>query len=169
MTIITQNEIINTIQVDEHFSVNNIKDAQILKCELLLANEFLGESLYSAIVSDKTDTGTFSTSKYQTLYDNYLKTLLSEYIILSLTTQKVLELSNTSLNETGASQLKALARYKEAMQDEVNKSKRLLNSYLTNKVRSSDFTDYLGNNKKSTTSETTKRNIVFGFLTRHNN
>lgn len=168
MALITQDEIIETVLLDEHFSVNNIKDAQISKCELLLANEFLGESLYSNMSSDKSATGTFNTAKYQTLYNTYLKTLLSEYVILSLASQKVLELSNRSLDEVGATQLKAIEAYKLTMQDEVSKSKKLIHSYLTSDTNKSDFNDYLGNNSSSTSTKSTRKSVVFGFLTRTN-
>lgn len=167
MALITQDEIISTVSIDEHFSVNNIKSAQILKCELLLSNEFLGETFYNELTTDKNGVGTFTTAKYQTLYDTYLKTLLSEYVLLSMVGQKVLELSNKGLDETGATQLKALTTYKELMQDEVQKSKRLINSYLISDARKSNFSNFLGNNSSSTDSPSTKKRVVFGRLVRN--
>ena len=159
--LITQLEIVNQIELDEHFSVNNIKDARIQKCELLLANEFLGESFYAQLKTDRTDVGTFST--FQVFYDTYLKTLLSEYIVLSLVTQKVLGVSNKGIDEIGATNLKALYGYETKMQHEVETSKRLITSYAMAASRVLLYANFLGNNINSTTSKTTERKIVFGF------
>ena len=165
MALITQDEIVSTLPIDDHFSVNNIPNATIVKSELLLANEFLGEDLYALLVADKTGTGTFATPAYQTLYDTYLKTLIAEYVLLSMTTQKVLELSNKGLDEVGSTQLSALQRYKESLNDEVVKSKALADSYMTKSANKATFDEYLGNSVDST--ENPIRKPLFGGFVVH--
>lgn len=163
MALITQDEILETVRVDDHYSVNKILDSDILKAELLLANEFLGETFYNELEADKSTVGTFATAKFQTLYDTYLKKLLSEYVMLQTIPQQVLELRNAGLGSENVNVkdlISALERYQIAMQDEVSKSMRLIHSFMMDKTY---YSNYLGNNGSSTATQTTKSKIVFGF------
>ena len=94
MALITQTEIIESVRVDNHFSVNNITDDTIQKAELYLSSTFLGDSFYDALVSDKSDVGTFNSAKYQLLYDRYLKRLIAEYVMFMGIDEMVLRLAN---------------------------------------------------------------------------
>lgn len=153
--IISQNEIIECMTVDDYLSVNSIKDATIRKGELYLANTFLGETLYASILASKTGEGTFSESKYQTLYDQYLKRLFSEYILYVSLDEMVLKIANRGIN-TGQS-LDALQAYKGALAKELDRSKAMLDVFLKDNPL---YPNYLGNNIKST--EVTIKSRQFG-------
>ena len=149
MAIVTQDEIISTMNVDDHLSVNNISDSTILKAELYIANTFLGETFYDAIEATKTGTGTFSNANFQTLYNRYLLRLISEYVLDSCLNDIVLKLANKGIENTN--QIDAYNVSKVAYQDEFERSKVMTDAYLTK--NKSIFTSYLGNDLDSTTDK----------------
>ena len=55
--LVTQTEIIESVTVDSHLSVNNITDDTIQKSELYLSSTFLGDTFYLSLETDKTGTG----------------------------------------------------------------------------------------------------------------
>jgi|13_taG_2_1085334.scaffolds.fasta_scaffold06810_4 hypothetical protein len=159
MAIITQTEIINSVRVDDHFSVNNITDDTIQKGELYLSATYLGTTFYDEIEADKTGTGAFNETKYQTLYNKYLRRLLSEYILLITLDETIIRASNLGLNND--TQLDALKYAKESLKDEVERSKAMTTAFLIN-----NKSDYL-NFKENTTNndnEPTQKKSMFGFL-----
>jgi len=149
MALVTQDEIISTMNVDDHLSVNNISDSTILKAELYIANTFLGETFYDAIEATKTGTGTFSNANFQTLYNSYLLRLISEYVLDSCLNDIVLKLANKGIENTN--QIDAYNVSKVAYQDEFERSKVMTHAYLTK--NKSIFTSYLGNDLDSTTDK----------------
>lgn len=163
MALITQTEIIESVRVDNHFSVNNITDDTIQKAELYLSSTFLGDSFYDALVSDKSDVGTFNSAKYQLLYDRYLKRLIAEYVMFMGIDEMVLRLANNGLNNDN--ELNALKYAKESFRDEVERSKAMLNAYCIN--NKTDYNLYK-ENQKETTDEKTKKKSFYGFLSEEN-
>lgn len=160
MTLITQAEIINSVRVDDHFSVNNITDDTIQKAELYLSSTFLGDDFYDAILSDKTDVGTFDTAKYQTLYDKYLKRLISEYVMFMGVDEMVLRAANKGLNND--TELKALGYAKDSFKDEVERSKAMLHAFCVN--NKTDYPLYKENTTTDSNKETAKKKSMFGFV-----
>lgn len=161
-TLITQKEIIDIFPLDD-FSVNNISTEQIKKHEFRLANIFLGETFYNEIEATKTATGTFSNTHYQTLYDNYLKLFLSEYITLQVIEQAIIKPENGGFNNNSSDSSKTLYKFKETLNDEVAKSKLMIDSFLIDEANKANFLNYLGNNSNSTTSKSVKRKMFNGF------
>lgn len=130
MALITQVEIIETVEVSEYLSVNKIKDSAILKSELMLADDILGDTFYDDLVAKRSSQGTFDNTNYQTLYDKYLKRLLSEMVVLNHVTSIVLELSSKGLENSN--DLTAIKAIKAEYSRELDASKRLLKKFLTN-------------------------------------
>ena len=160
MSLITQTEIIGSVRVDDHFSVNNITDDTIQKAELYLSSIFLGDTFYSDLAAKKTATGTFSDANYQTLYDKYLKRLISEYVLFMTIDETVIRLANNGLNNDD--QLDALKYAKESLREEVERSKAMINAYLIN--NKSDFTLYKENQITTSDKQTAKKRSYFGFV-----
>ena len=160
MSLITQTEIISSVRVDDHFSVNNITDDTIQKAELYLASTFLGDSFYTDLEAKKTSTGTFSDSNYQTLYDRYLKRLISEYVLFMTIDETVIRLANNGLNNDD--QLEALKYAKESLREEVERSKAMVNAYLIN--NKSVFTLYKENVIETSSEKTAVKGSYFGFV-----
>lgn len=159
-TLITQDEIISTLTIDDHFSVNNITDSAIKKAELYLANTFLGSAFYAELLSNKTATGTFSNSDFQYFYENYLLRLISEYVIMSSVIEIVLKLANNGTENTD--KIESLKYYKETLKDEVNTSKEIISLYLTATENASKFSNFLENT--ATVAEVIKPKTYAGFL-----
>ena len=160
MNLITQSEIIDSVRVDSHFSVNNITDDTIQKAELYLASTFLADDFYADLLSTKTDVATFSNANYQTLYDKYLRRLISEYVMLMSVDEMVLRIANNGINND--EQLAALKYVKESLKDEVDRSKAMIDAYLKN--NKSVFTLYKQNVQNETEKEIPRKNNLFGFL-----
>lgn len=159
--IITATEIIETLPIGKEFPPQYFNNSIINKQELLLANQFLGETFYTEILQDKTDTGEFDTAKYQTLYDNYLRTLISESILLSVCIQLALNFDNIGLSQLNANHAQPLSKelintYKDELNKQVDSSKLLIHSFLTNPVNVADYQNYLGNG--TITQETSDTN-----------
>lgn len=159
MAIITQTEIISSVRVDDHFSVNNITDDTIQKAELYLSSTFLGDTFYDEIEADKSGTGTFSTAKFQTFYDKYLRRLLSEYVLFLTLDETIIRASNLGLNNEN--QLSALKYAKESLKDEVERSKAMITAFLIN--NKTDYSNFKENTTTDTT-ETAKKKSLFGFI-----
>ena len=152
MAIVTQDEIISTMNVEDHLSVNNISDSTILKAELYIANTFLGETFYDAIEATKTGTGTFSNTNFQTLYNRYLLRLISEYVISMSLNDIAMKIANKGISNASDFQLvNAYKIQKTAYEDEFERSKVMTDAYLTK--NKSIFTNYLGNDLDSTTDK----------------
>lgn len=160
--LITQSEIIELVTIDDKFSVNNIKDAQIQKAELVIADSVLGVEFYNILVSDKTGKGTFTTEKYQNLYNDYLRLLIAEYVILSIYVLTVLELNNKRIDNADASTLDAIKLAKKELNEDYQTSLRLIKNYLTDPVRASDFSEFL-DNKTTPVTEKIQKNNLAGF------
>lgn len=158
--LITQSEIIESVRVDNHFSVNNITDDTIQKAELYLAATFLGDDLYDALISDKSGTGTFITPKNQTLYNKYLRRLISEYIIFMSIDEMVMRLANSGLNNED--QLQALKYAKDSLREEVERSKAMIKAFLIN--NKSDYPLFKENVTIDTNEEKTEKVSLFGFI-----
>lgn len=166
--LITSDEIIEALPISSKFPPNLLKDAVIQKQELLLANQFLGETFYSTLESDKASTGTFNTAKYQTLYDKYLKTLIAESVLLSVCIELSLQMTGSGVQQLNGRNSQAitqefLAVYKQSLSQAVEQSKLLTDSFLTDTSRSSDYSEYLQNTTTNQTSKTTKSNVYAGF------
>ena len=160
MNLITQSEIIDSVRVDSHFSVNNITDDTIQKAELYLSSTFLSDDFYEDLLSTKTDVGTFSNLNYQTLYNKYLRRLVSEYVMFMSVDEMVLRLANNGINND--EQLDALKYVKESLKDEVDRSKAMIDAYLKN--NKDVFTLYKQNVQNEVSKEIPKKQNLFGFL-----
>lgn len=160
MALITQTEIINSIRVDDHFSVNNITDDTIQKAELYLSSTFLGDDFYAALETDKSSTGTFTTPANQTLYDKYLKRLISEYVMFMGVDEMILRAANNGLNNEN--ELTALKYSKDSFREEVERSKAMINAYMIN--NKTDFPLYLENESSGTTTEKAVKKSFYGFI-----
>jgi hypothetical protein len=162
--LVTQTEIIESVTVDSHLSVNNITDDTIQKSELYLSSTFLGDTFYLSLETDKTGTGTFGDANYQSLYDKYLKRLISEYVVFMSMDEIVLRLANNGLKNEG--ELKALKYAKESLRDEVERSKAMIDSYLkNNKI---NFPLYKENTTAAAVTSTAKKKSRFGFIAEEN-
>jgi hypothetical protein len=159
MALVTQDEIINTMNVDDHLSVNNISNSTIIKAELYIANTFLGESFYNALESVKTSTGTFSNSNVQLLYDNYLLRLISEYVLTICLNDIILKVANKGIENTN--QVDVYGVSKAAYQDEFERSKVMTDAYLIK--NKANFSSYLSNDIDSTTDKI-KPKTAYGFF-----
>lgn len=161
-TLITANEITGIGIVDDHFSPNNLPENSILDAELLLANQFLGEAFYAELKADKTSAGVFATAKFQTLYDNYLKSLLTKYILLVTAEQNIYDYDNAGIKENANE--KNIFNYKLSLSNDFSKSKDLTESYLTSEAQKSNFPNFLGNNIVSQPTKFQHPKRFAGFL-----
>lgn len=159
MALVTQDEIINTMNVDAHLSVNNISNSTILKAELYIANTFLGEAFYTILQADKASTGTFNNANIQLLYNNYLLRLISEYVLTICLNDIILKVANKGIENTN--QVDVYGVSKAAYQDEFERSKVMTDSYLIK--NKANFSTYLGNDIDSTT-EKIKAKTAYGFF-----
>ena len=162
MALVTQDEIISTMNVDDHLSVNNISDSTILKAELYISNTFLGETFYDEIEATKTGSGTFSNVNFQTLYNRYLLRLISEYVISMSLNDIAMKIANKGISNASDFQLvNAYKIQKTAYEDEFERSKVMTDAYLIK--NKSIFVSYLGNDYDSTT-EKIEFKQAYGFL-----
>lgn len=159
-TLITQDEIISTLTIDDHFSVNNITDSAIKKAELYLANTFLGSAFYSELLADKTATAIFDNSDFQYFYENYLLRLISEYVMMSSVIEIVLKLANNGTENS--EKINSLKYYKDTLKDEVNTSKDMISLYLTSTENALKFPNFLEN--AATVTDVVKPKSYAGFL-----
>jgi hypothetical protein len=159
MALVTQDEIINTMNVDDHLSVNNISNSTILKAELYIANTFLGEAFYSVLEADKSSTGTFNNANIQLLYNNYLLRLISEYVLTICLNDIILKVANKGIENTN--QVDVYGVSKAAYQDEFERSKVMTDSYLIK--NKANFSTYLGNDIDSTTDKIVSK-TAYGFF-----
>jgi len=159
MALVTQDEIINTMNVDDHLSVNNISNSTILKAELYIANTFLGEAFYAVLEADKASTGTFNNANIQLLYNNYLLRLISEYVLTICLNDIILKVANKGIENTN--QVDVYGVSKAAYQDEFERSKVMTDSYLIK--NKANFSRYLGNDIDSTTDKIVSK-TAYGFF-----
>jgi hypothetical protein len=159
MALVTQDEIINTMNVDDHLSVNNISNSTILKAELYIANTFLGEAFYAVLEADKSSTGTFNNANIQLLYNNYLLRLISEYVLTICLNDIILKVANKGIENTN--QVDVYGVSKAAYQDEFERSKVMTDSYLIK--NKANFSTYLGNDIDSTTDKIVSK-TAYGFF-----
>ena len=170
ITLVTQDEIIQTLTVDDHLSVNNITDSTIKKGELYLFNSFLGEAFYTDLLATKTATATFSNAYYQSFYDNYLLRLISEYVMMSSVIEIVLKLANSgtpAANTENSDKIGGLKYYKLSLEDEILRSKDMIHSFLTSETNRANFGKYLGNQSTSTDVKIKSKSFA-GFLIESN-
>jgi len=159
MALVTQDEIINTMNVDDHLSVNNISNSTITKAELYIANTFLGEAFYTILEADKASTGTFNNANIQLLYNNYLLRLISEYVLTICLNDIILKVANKGIENTN--QVDVYGVSKAAYQDEFERSKVMADSYLIK--NKANFSTYLGNDIDSTTDKIIAK-TAYGFF-----
>jgi len=160
MNLITQAEIIESVQVDRNFSVNNISNDTIQKAELYLAAVFLGNDFFDDLLQSKTGDGVFSNSDFQVFYDRYLRRLISEYVLFMGVDEMVLRLANNGLNNED--QISALKYAKESLKSEVERSKAMAKAYLIN--YKGKFPKFLDNLSTDPSTEKTKKISLFGFI-----
>lgn len=166
--IITAAEILETLPISKEFPPQYFKDSIIQKQELLLANQFLGETFYAEILASKTGTGTFDDLNIQNLYDTYLKTLISESVLLSVCIQLTLRFEAVGINQMSAdhSQIvneKLISVYKDQLNEAVASSKLLVSSFLTRTENVEIFPNFLGNGKVEQQTENTNTKTFAGF------
>lgn len=160
MSLITQTEIIESVRVDSNFSVNNITDDTIQKAELYLAATFLGNRLYDALEADKSGEGTFTSVKYQTLYNKYLRRLISEYVLFMSIDEIILRVANNGLNNE--EQLQALKYSKDSLREESERSKAMIKAFLIN--NKTTYPLFAENLEAETSEEKPKKISLFGFV-----
>jgi hypothetical protein len=167
--IITAAEILDTLPISKEFPPQYFKNSIIQKQELLLANQFLGETFYSELLESKTGTGTFDNLDTQNLYDTYLKTLISEAILLSVCIQLTLRFEAVGINQMNAdhSQIindKLISVYKDQLNEAVASSKLLVTSFLLRTANTLIFPNFLGGGNIEQNTEKTDPKTFAGFL-----